>query len=142
MKKSILDDEYEKFIKLYQYYIFEEHFENLQENAQENSQKCEKSYDNNFHNYNDINDVYFVNKGIEHFYNKYDISFSSRNKLFNYLRKICRKFKIIIEALDAPFQVNEISFIISIINNAEVVIIHFIAKLHNAIVKSNYNFRN
>ena len=33
MKKSIFDDEYEKFIKLYQYYAFKEHFENLQKNA-------------------------------------------------------------------------------------------------------------
>ena len=81
MKESTLDDEYEKFIKLYQYYVFEDQFENFQKDSQE----YEKFYDNNFHDYDDINDIHFVNKEIKHLYNKYDISFSSKNKLFKHL---------------------------------------------------------
>ena len=81
MKKIIFDDKYEKFIKSYQYYVFEDQFENFQEN----SQKYEKFYDSSFHNYNNINDIYFVNKKVEHLYNKYNISFSSKNKLFKHL---------------------------------------------------------
>ena len=138
MKRITLDDEYEKSIKSYQYYAFEDQFEDLQEN----SQKYEKSYDSSFHNYNDMNDVYFVNKKVEHLCNKYDISFLLRNKLFNYLREICRKFKIIIEAFDAASQINETSFAVSMINNAEIAIIHFIVELHDAIIKLDYYFRN
>ena len=84
MKKNILDDEYKKFIELYQYYAFEDQFEN----SQKNSQEYEKSYDNSFHNYNNINNIYFVNKEVKHLYNKCDISFSSKNKLFKHLREI------------------------------------------------------
>ena len=85
-----------------------------------------------------MNDVYFVNKGVEHLCNRYDISFSLKNKLFNHLRGTCRKFKTIIEAPEAAFDI-----ITPITNNAKVVtIIHFIAKLRDVIVKPGYNFRN
>ena len=130
-EKINLDDKYEKFIKSYQYYVFEDQFENFQEN----SQKYEKFYDSSFHNYNNINDIYFVNKKVEHLYNKYNISFSLKNKLFNYLRETYRKFKI---SFDADFQATAF-----MINNVKVIIIiHFIAELRDVIVKSNYNFRN
>ena len=100
MKKNILDDEYKKFVKLYQYYIFENQFENFQKKIQ----KYEKFYDNNFYDYNDINDIYFVNKKVKHLYNKCDISFSSKNKLFKHLQKTYRKSKI----FDAIFEAFEI----------------------------------
>ena len=94
-----------------------------------------------------MNNVYLVNKRVEHLYNKYNISFSSKNKLFKHLRKTCRKFKIIFEtasgAFDATFQINETSSAAPIINNAKVItIIHFIAELRDVIAKSDYNFRN
>ena len=136
MKKITFDDEYEKSVELYQYYIFE----NQPENLQENSQKYEKFYDNNFHNYNDINDVYFVSKGVEHLCNKCDISFLSRNKLFKHLRKTYRKFKMFFEIV---FDVAAFDTVVFMINNAEVIIIiHSIAKLRDVIIKSKYNFRN
>ena len=117
------------------------------DNSQKNSQKYEKSYDSNFHDYDNINNIDFVNKGVEHFYNKCDISFLSKNKLFKHLREIYQKFKIYsdaaFEAFDATFQINETSFAAFIINNAEIVtIIHFIAELCDTIVKSSYNFHN
>ena len=138
-EKSILDDEYEKFIESYQYYAFEDQSENLQEN----SQKYEKSYDNNFHNYDDINNIYLVSKEVEHLYNKCDISFLSKNKLFKHLRENCWKFKISFETFNVTFQINNTLFVIFMINNAKVItIIHFIVKLRNVINRSNYNFRN
>ena len=131
-EKNILDDEYEKSVESYQYYVFKD-----PENLQKNSQKYEKSYDSSSHDYNDINNVYFVNKRVEHLCNKCDISFLSKNKLFNHLRKTYRKFKTIIKTLDTDFQT-----IIFMINNAKVIIIHFIVELRDAIVKPSYNFRN
>ena len=89
-----------------------------------------------------MNNVYFVNKKVEHFCNKYNISFSLKNKLFNHLRETYRKFKTIIEAFDAAFQVNETSSVAFIINNAKVAIIHFIVELYDAIVRPDYNFRS
>ena len=136
MKKITLDDEYEKSIKLYQYYASE----NQPENLQENFQKYEKSYDSSFHNYDDINDMYFVSKGVEHLCNKCDMSFSLRNKLFKHLRETCRKFKVFFDIIS---QVGNISSAVSMANNAEVAtIIHFIAKLRDVIAKPDYNFRN
>ena len=82
-----------------------------------------------------MNNIYFVNKGVEHLYNKCDISFSSKNKLFKHLRKIYRKFKM---SFEATFDVTAL-----IINNVNVIIIiHFIAKLRDVIAKSGYNFHN
>ena len=90
-----------------------------------------------------MNDVHFVNKKVEHLYNKYNISFLSKNKLFKHLWETCRKFKLSFEAaFDITFQINNTLFVIFMINNAKIVIIHFIAKLRDAIFRSNYNFRN
>ena len=50
-----------------------------------------------------MNDIHFVSKEVKHLYNKCDISFSSRNKLFKHLRKTCRKFK----TFDAVFEASE-----------------------------------
>ena len=87
-----------------------------------------------------MNDVHFVNKGVEHLCNRYDISFSSKNKLFKHLRETCRKSKM---SSDIAFQVGNISFVVSMANNAEVItIIHSIAKLRDVIVKPSYNFRS
>ena len=136
MKKITLEDKYEKFIELYQYYAFEDQPENLQENFQ----KYEKSYDSSFHNYDDINNVYFVSKEVEHLYNKCDISFSSKNKLFKHLRETCRKSKVFFDIIS---QAGNISSAAPMVNNAEVTtIIHFIAKLRDVIAKPDYNFRN
>ena len=65
------------------------------------------------------------------------------------MREIYRKFKIL---FDAASQVRETLFVIFdvdfqainlIINNAKlIIIIYFIAKLRDVIVKSDYNFRN
>ena len=130
-KKITLDDEYEKFIESYQYYVFE----NQPDNLQENSQKYEESYDGSFYDYNDMNDVYFVSKEVEHICNKCDMSFLSKNKLFKHLRETCRKFKVFFESV---FDVAAL-----MANNANVVtIIHFIAKLRDVIAKPGYNFRN
>ena len=99
-----------------------------------------------------MNDIHFVNKRVEYFYNKCNMSFLLRNKLFKHLRETCRKFKIFFETafessdaafgvFDAIFQIS--GFAVFMINNAKVItIIYFIAKLRDAIVKSNYNFRN
>ena len=99
-----------------------------------------------------MNNIYFVNKGIEHLYNRYNISFSSRNKLFKHLRKTYRKFKIIFDvifkAFDVIFEIDEISIsfeksVAFIINNIKIIIIiHFIVELRDVIIKSGYNFRN
>ena len=82
-----------------------------------------------------MNDMYFVNKGVEHLYNKCDISFLSKNKLFKHLRETYRKFKM---SFEATFDI-----VVFMINNANVItIIYSIAKLRDIIAKSNYNFRN
>ena len=84
--------------------------------------------------------MHFVNKGVEHLYNKYNISFSLKNKLFKHLRETCRKFKIFFETV---FDVVAFDVIALIINNAKVaIIIYSIAKLRDIIVKPGYNFRN
>ena len=161
MKENIFDDEYEKFVKSYQYYAFEDQFEN----SQKNSQKYKKSYNNNFYDYDDINDIYFVNKEIKHLYNKCDISFLSKNKLFKHLRETYRKpktfetvfetFEIVFEASDAIFGIYAVifetdgtsisseKFVTLMVNNVKIVtIIHSIVELCDIIVKSGYNFRN
>ena len=67
------------------------------------------------------------------------------------MRKTYRKFKITFDAVfettfiifDTTFQARETSFVIFMINNAEVVtIIYFIIELRDVILRSGYNFRN
>ena len=94
--------------------------------------------------YNNIYNVYFVNKKIDHIYNRCEICFSLKNKLFKYLRSLCSKqnsikdlLKIINNLLKMIFN----KFITFIINNVYIEIIKFIIKLHYNI-KFDYNFKS
>ena len=101
--------------------------------------------ENDNYDYDIINDVHFVNKGVDHVCNKCEKFFSSRNKFFKHLWGICRKqkFVMVINGVKVIlFKVTFEKFATLITNNVYAnMIIKSIVKLsHN--VKFGYNFRN
>ena len=81
--------------------------------------------------------VHFVNKKIDHIYNKCETYFPSKNKLFKHLRNSCSKQNLIEVLLKIIFD----KFITLIINNVYVNIIKFIIKSHHNI-RFDYNFKS
>ena len=80
------DDEYEKSQGSYQYHASEDQLENSQENFQD----YDESYDNSRNDYENMHEVHFVGKEVEHSCSRCGNSFPSRNKLFRHLRENCK----------------------------------------------------
>ena len=80
--------------------------------------------------------MHFINKKIDHVYNKCEFYFLLKNKLFKHLRSLYSKQNSIKDLLKIIF--NKFAFMI---NNAYIDIIKFTTKSHHDI-KSNYNFKN
>ena len=80
----------------------------------------------------------------------FNVIFEAFDVIFGISKTVFEVFETIFEAFDATFEIYVLTFKIEfekfaifIINNVEIVIIiYFIIKLRNIIIKSNYNFRN
>ena len=80
--------------------------------------------------------MHFVNKKINHIYNKCESCFSLKNKLFKHLRSSCSKQNSIKDLSKVIF--DKFAFII---NNVYIDIIKFIIKSHYD-AKFDYNFKS